>query len=247
MPKTPKKTKQEIEITPTVTKVKASGITKKPKARFDLSSIAILFLPLAFLLGIGGGYLLWGLSSGGSANNSGQNTFNPVGDDPALGPEDAPVTIVEFSDFQCPYCQVWYEQVFTQLMADYPDQIRFVYRDFPLIQIHPGAQPAAEAAECANDQDKYWDFHDAIFSGQYEFSRDGFLKIAADLGLNTTTFASCIDSGKYADEVLGDLQDGINMGVQSTPTFYINGFKVEGALPYESFKSIIDQILAGNQ
>jgi protein-disulfide isomerase len=219
----------------------------KRKPKIDLSSIAILFLPLAFLLGIGGGYLLWGLGSG-AANNSGQNTFNPVGDDdPALGPEDAPVTIVEFADYSCYYCQLWYQQVFAQLMADYPGQIRFVYRDFPLTQIHPAAQPAAEAAECADDQGKYWEFHNAIFSGQYDLSRDGFLQIATDLGLNTTTFASCIDSGKYTDEVLGDLQDGIDIGVQSTPTFFINGFKVEGALPYESFKSIIDQILAGNQ
>ncbi|KAF0109204.1 MAG: DSBA oxidoreductase family protein [Anaerolineaceae bacterium] len=216
----------------------------KSKTKFDLSSIAILFLPLAFLLGIGGGYLLWGQGSG-AANNSGQNTFNPVGDDPALGPEDAPVTIVEFSDYQCGYCRMWYEQVFTRLMADYPGQIRFVYRDLPILGNNSVA--AAEAAECADDQDKYWEFHNALFSGNYAFSRDGFLSIASTLGLNTTTFTSCIDSRKYADEVQADLLDGSNLGVQSTPTFYINGFKVEGALPYESFKSIIDQILAGNR
>jgi protein-disulfide isomerase len=214
------------------------------------SSIAVLLLPVAFLLGIGGGYLLWGRDSGAAKDSSAQNpggVFNPVGDDPALGPENAPVTIVEFSDYQCPYCKVWYEQVFTQLRADYPDQVRFVYRDFPLTQIHPGAQPAAEAADCAGDQDKYWEYHDALFSGQYNLNREGFLSIASDLGLNTTTFASCIDSGKYANEVQTDLQEGINIGVQSTPTFYINGFQVVGAQPYATFKSVIDQILAGKK
>lgn len=218
----------------------------RSKRKTDLASLAILFLPLAFLLGIGGGYLIWGQDSDGRTNRAGQNTFNPVGDDPALGPKDAPVTIVEFSDYQCPYCQRWYQQVLTRLLAEYPGQIRFVYRDFPLTQIHPGAQPAAEAAECADDQGKYWDYHNALFSGNYAFDRAGFLQIAADIGLDAAEFTACIDSGKHASEVLGDLQDGVSIGVQSTPTFYINGFKVEGALPYESFKNLIDQILAGN-
>jgi protein-disulfide isomerase len=219
----------------------------KSKTIFVFSSIAVLFLPVAFLLGIGGGYLLWGRDSG-AANNSGQNTFNPVGDDdPALGPEDAPVTIVEFSDYQCPACTLWHEQIYSQLMAEYQGKVRFVYRDFPLTQIHPGAQPAAEAANCAGDQEKYWEYHDALFSGQYDLSRDGFLNIASDLGLNTTTFASCIDSGKYANEVQTDLQDGINIGVNATPTFYINGFQVVGVPSYATFKNVIDQILAGNK
>jgi protein-disulfide isomerase len=213
----------------------------RKKSKFDIASIAVLFLPVAFLLGIGAGYLLWG-SSAASAG-----TFNPVDDDPALGPKNAPVTIVEFSDYQCPACRAWYDQIYRQLMTEYEGKIRFVYRDFPLTSIHPGAQPAAEAANCANDQDKYWEFHNALFSGQYNLDRNGFLQIASDLALDTNSFTACIDSGKYASEVLADLQDGINLGVDATPTFYINGFKVVGVPSYASFKNVVDQMLAGNK
>jgi protein-disulfide isomerase len=218
----------------------------RKKSRFDVASIAVLFLPVAFLLGIGAGYLLWGTGLGSGAKAAG-GSFNPVGDDPAFGPKNAPITIVEFSDYQCPYCVSWHEQVYHRLISEYGDKIRFVYRDFPLTQIHPGAQPAAEAANCALDQDKYWEYHDAIFSGNYDLTRDGFLKIASDLGLEPKSFAECIDTNKYADEVQTDLQDGVSVGVQSTPTFFINGFQVVGAQPYENFKSVIDQILAGNK
>ena len=218
----------------------------KKKKKFDLPSIAILFLPIAFLLGIGGGYLLWGVD-GGSGNSQGSGeVLNPVGDDPAIGPEDAPVTIVMFSDYECYYCIKWNNEVYGQLMSEYAGQIRFVYRDFPLSSIHPGAEPAAQAANCALDEDRYFDYHDAIFSGQYEYSRDGFLQIAADIGLDTDAFAQCLDSGKYAAEVAGDLQDGLSIGVESTPTFFINGTLVVGAQPYATFKNTIDQILAGN-
>jgi protein-disulfide isomerase len=216
------------------------------KSTFDITSIAVLFLPVAFLLGIGAGYLLWGASST-SAEGAIGAAFNPVGDDPAFGPEDAPVTIVEFSDYQCPYCIMWHEQVYHQLISNYGNKIRFVYRDFPLTQIHPGAEPSAEAADCANEQDKYWEYHDALFSGNYDLTRDGFLKIASDLGMDTQAFTTCIDSGKYASEVQSDLQDGSSIGVQSTPTFFINGFQVVGAQPYSTFKNVIDQILAGNK
>lgn len=224
--------------------LKSPDKDKKKKRKFDLSSIAILFLPVAFLLGIGGGYVLWGQDAGPGDSGA---AFNPVDDDPFLGPEDAPVTIVEFSDYQCPFCRQWYEEVFIKLMAEYPDQIRFVYRDFPLTSIHPGAKPAAEAANCAGEQDKYYDYHNALFSGQYDLTRDGFLSIAADIGLNTDNFATCIDSGRYADEVQQDMNDALSIGVQSTPTFYINGTQVVGAQPYATFKSIVDQILASDQ
>lgn len=207
----------------------------------DLASLAILFLPIAFLLGIGGGYLLWGQNAGDG--NTGA-TFNPVDDDPFIGPEDAPVTIVEFSDYECYYCIKWHNDVFDQLMAEYAGQVRFVYRDFPLNSIHPGAEPAAQAANCANEQDMYWEYHDALFSGMYALERDGFLQIANDLGLDEEAFSECFDSGRQSAEIAADLQDGLSIGVQSTPTFFINGFQVLGAQPYATFKSIIDDILA---
>lgn len=219
---------------------------KNTKKKIDLSSLAILFLPVAFLLGIGGGWVLWGQDTGAGSSQDSSAVFNPVDDDPFIGPEDAPVTIVEFSDFECYYCIKWHNEVYDRLMTEYQGKIRFVYRDFPLTSIHPGAEPAARAANCAHEQDRYWDFHDAIFSGQYTLDRAGFIGMAADLDLDSPSFIECFDSGRYADEVQQDLQDALSIGVQSTPTFYINGFQVLGAQPYETFKSIIDQILAGD-
>jgi len=230
---------------------------------FRATHFYAVLVVLAFAVGILIGYMAWGRTpaapivvtqvAGPPAAPAATPTQEqiqysiPVEGFPSLGPEDAPITIVEFSDYQCPYCIMWHEQVYHQLLSEYGDKIRFVYRDFPLTQIHPGAQPAAEAADCALEQDKYWEYHDAIFSSNYELTRDGFLQIASDLGMDTTAFATCIDSGKYAEEVLTDLQEGSGIGVESTPTFYINGFQVVGAQPYSAFKNVIDQILAGSK
>ena len=217
-------------------------IPRKPKA---LSPYLHLLLPVAFLLGLGGGYLLWGLGTQPVAADQGADrrvTVSTEGD-PSIGPQDAPVTIVEFSDYQCTYCHSWYQQTFNQLLTSYPDQIRFVYRDLPL-PMHPEAIPAAEAAHCAGEQDAYWGFHDALFSGQYELGRASYEQIAASLGLDSAAFITCLDDHRYRAEVDEDAADAARVGLNGTPSFVINGRVLVGALPFSEFKAIIDEELA---
>jgi len=171
----------------------------------------------------------------------------PIDDDPVMGPDDAPVTIIEFSDFQCPYCTQWHNEVFARLIADYGDKIRFVYRDFPLTNIHPEAFPAAEAANCAGEQNMYWEFHDLLFSnGPNALSAENYVVYAESLDLDLEDFKECVDSGRYKDEVQGDIDFAANLGIRSTPTFFINGLAVVGAQPYEVFQRLIDRELAGS-
>jgi len=162
-----------------------------------------------------------------------------VDDDPSIGPVDAPVTIVEFSDFQCPYCKSA-ASVVHQIIDTYGDSVRVVYRDFPLTSIHPHAQKAAEAAQCANDQGLFWEFHDIIFANQAAMAVDNLKQYAADLSLNSSTFDACLDSDKYKEEVLKDMQDGVNAGVGSTPTFFVGNEMVVGAVPFDNLKAVID-------
>ncbi len=168
-----------------------------------------------------------------------------VDDDPFLGPEDAPVTIVEFSDFQCPYCKRFRDQTFDALREQYGDQIRIVYRDFPLSSIHPDAQKAAEAGECADEQGLFWEMHDIIYANQVVgLSVDALTSYAEQIdGLDVDQFAECVSSGKYAEEVAADLRDGTSYGVSGTPTFFINGYRLVGAQPLAAFTALIDQEL----
>ncbi len=169
-------------------------------------------------------------------------------DDPFLGEDNAPVTIIEFSDYQCPFCKKFYDETEKQLIKDYVEtgKVKFVYRDFPLDSIHPLARKAAEAAECADEQGKFWEYHDKLFETQ-KLDEASLKQHAKDLGLDTEQFNSCLDSGKYKDEVQKDLDDGIKAGVTGTPTFFINGKKVVGAQPYSVIKQIIDDELSKNQ
>ena len=164
-------------------------------------------------------------------------------DDPSQGPVDAPVVIVEFSDYQCPYCQIWHQDVLPKLLDEYSGQIQFIYRDFPLSG-HPEAQPAAEAANCAGDQDSYWQFQDAIFSNLYGYGATAYTQYAQDLDLDMESFSSCVDKRKHQAEVLEDYSDAISLGVQSTPTFFINGTQLVGAQSFETFQSMIEAELA---
>jgi protein-disulfide isomerase len=219
------------------------SLRKKNKA---LPPFVHLFIPFAFVLGLASGYLLWGqrITSAPVADTDGVTRVEVSTDgDPAIGPEDAPVTIVEFSDYQCSYCQVWYQQTFAQLMANYPGQIRFVYRDLPL-PMHPEAIPAAEAAHCAGEQDAYWKFHDGLFSGRYTLGRAGYDQIAVDLGLDAAAFNTCLDDHRYTEEVNADAADASRIGLNGTPSFVINGRILIGALPFTDFKAVIDEELA---
>jgi protein-disulfide isomerase len=169
----------------------------------------------------------------------------PIDDDPVLGPDDAPITLIEFSDYECPYCRRWHLEVFPRLLENYSDKIRFVYRDFPLTSIHPNAVPAAEAANCAHEQDMFWEFNEALFSMRLGLNQDAYLAYAEELELDLEAFSECVSSGRHQAEVLADLQWASNLGVRSTPTFFLNGIALVGAQPYELFQEVIEKELAG--
>jgi protein-disulfide isomerase len=162
-------------------------------------------------------------------------------DDPFKGPANAPVTIVAFSDYQCPYCSR-VEETTSQLVKQYGDKIRIVFRDFPL-EFHPNAQKAAEAANCAGAQGKYWEMHDALFANQQALDRDSLEKYAKSLKLEMKPFKQCLDSDQFAEEVKRDARDGSLHGVRGTPTFFVNGVILPGALPLADFQEAIDREL----
>jgi protein-disulfide isomerase len=162
--------------------------------------------------------------------------------DPSRGPADAPVTIVEFSDFQCPYCSRAIDTM-KKIEESYAGKVRLVYRDYPLVQIHPNAARAAEAAACANDQGKFWAMHDLLFAHQDKLEAADLKKNAAALGLDTAAFDQCLDSGRHAEGWRKDAADAERYGVSSTPAFFINGRLVVGAQPYEAFAQVIDDEL----
>lgn len=226
---------------------------------------SIYFIPLSIIIAgaiIGGG-LAYGLANNRTLGSGQQppteNTQQVAGaasvfadDDAYLGKENAPVTIIEFSDFQCPFCRKFWKEILPQIKQAYIDtgKARFVYRDFPLVSIHPGATPAAQGAECAREQGKFWEMHDAIFAqqdkqggGTIQFTADDVKKWAAGAGLDMLKFNQCLDSGKYKQEIEKDLADGSAAGVSGTPATFINGRPVSGAQPFAAFKVIIDEEL----
>jgi protein-disulfide isomerase len=157
---------------------------------------------------------------------------------PGKGPEGAPITIVEFSDFQCPFCSKALASV-DEVMKAYDGKVRLVFRHFPL-EFHKQAPKAAEASMCAADQNKFWEMHDKLFANQQALMPDDLKKHAAELGLDAARFNECLDSGKHAATVTKDFEEGKKAGVTGTPAFFINGIALSGALPPEEFKSIID-------
>lgn len=162
---------------------------------------------------------------------------------PSFGPLDAPVTIVEFSDFQCSFCTRFNPTV-RRLRKTYGDDIRLLFRQYPLTDIHPHAAKAAEASLCAHDQGRFWDMHDAMFGEQKQLDIPGLKEKAGRLGLDVAAFGTCLDSGKYAARVKEDLAAGNAAGVKGTPTLFINGRMASGALPFAAVARIIDQELA---
>jgi protein-disulfide isomerase len=169
----------------------------------------------------------------------------PIDDDPILGNVKAPITIIEFSDYQCPYCQKWQAEVLPQITKKYGDKVRLVYRDFPLYGLHAEAENAAMAADCAGEQKRYWEFHDLLFSGQKELGADTYTAYAKSLNMNMDNFKKCLDEQRYQKEVKADYDYASQLGVRSTPTFFINGLAVVGAQPFEVFQQVIDLELAG--
>jgi protein-disulfide isomerase len=167
-----------------------------------------------------------------------------------IGAADAPVVMVEFTDFQCPYCSRHFIETFPQIKADYIDtgKVRYVFMDFPLTSIHPQAPLAAEAARCAGDQDAYLEMHHALFDRQGEWSgRDDagevFVALAVELGLDEASFAQCLESGQYAAAVQADLEQGVGLGINGTPAFFLNGNFISGAQPFSVFQGAIESLL----
>jgi protein-disulfide isomerase len=160
---------------------------------------------------------------------------------PSRGPANAPIELIEFADFQCPYCLAAHPTV-RRVLETYGDRIKFVFRNFPL-QSHPQARPAAEAAQCANEQGKFWPYHDKLFDDPNKLSEAELKKTAADLGLNAAQFNKCVDDHKYQSVVDADFEAGGEAGVSGTPAFFINGRLLSGAQPFEAFKRVIDEEL----
>lgn len=186
------------------------------------------------------------------SSTAAQGTFIGVDDDPVLGDPQAKVTIIEFGDYQCPSCRLFWRDVEPRLKKEYIDtgKVKLVFRDFPIVEIHPEAIVAAVAAQCAADQGKYWQYHDKVFREQDNRGNDvvrfkvaDLKKWGADLRLDTAAFNRCVDSARYTDEVTKDYADGHGIGIQGTPTFFINGRFIGGAQPYPVFKKVIDEEL----
>ena len=177
-----------------------------------------------------------------------------VDNDPVMGNPDAPITIIEFSDFQCPFCARFYTQTLPLIYEEYIDQgkVKLVFRDYPIQSIHPNAVPASVASECANEQGKFKEMHDILFDNQNEWNKQEtvdalslFSQYATEIQLEQETFDSCLTSGKYIEEIKKDLDDGREYGVTGTPGFFIGNdqigyVKLSGAQPFDSFKKIID-------
>lgn len=169
-------------------------------------------------------------------------------DDVILGNPEAPVILIEYGDYECPFCEKFFTETEPLIRKNYIEtgKVKMIYRDFPLPG-HPYAQPAAEAANCAKDQNKFWAYHDIIFQKQKELPNVDYLKLANELGLNTEQFKQCLEAQKYKDKIKKDYEGGTIIGVNGTPTFFINGQKVVGAQPYSVFEKIIEEALKQKQ
>lgn len=271
-----KKTTPEIEEEYSIETVPAVDDPEE-YVTFKRSHFYSVLVVLAFAVGLLLGYVIWGRTPAVTAVAAEQGpiyievtprpteTPMPVVYDietegfPSLGPADAPITIVEFSDYQCPYCWRWHVQVYDALMQAYPDRIRFVYRNFPL-SFHQNAMAGAEAALCAGDQNVYWEYHDLLFDNQESMNNQSgtvleqtfYNDLAASLNLDVAEFESCMTSHKYQEYIQKDMEYAASLpydstgeaAVGGTPTFFINGYRLGGAYPIEYFKQIIDAELA---
>ncbi len=253
----------------------ANAIEEQDEPRQIPALLIGLLVLLAFAFGLGSGYMIWAqpkqalleaaeqraaaaeqkaaeaAAAAGQAVGQEQAPQEvqrypvPEDDDYVYGNPDAPITIIEFSDYECPYCQRWHNEAWPQIKAKYGDQVRLIYRDFPLDTIHPNATAAAEAANCAGEQDQYYPYNELLFSGQKPLEPTTYEAYAELVDLDMDAFKTCVAERRYQQEVLDDLNYAGALGVRSTPTFFINGLAVIGAQPFEVFDQIISMELAG--
>ncbi|PIT89601.1 disulfide bond formation protein DsbA [Candidatus Kuenenbacteria bacterium CG10_big_fil_rev_8_21_14_0_10_36_11] len=229
-------------------------ITDSPKLNFFLGlvlGVAIISTAGFFSLGLAK------KSNNNQANNNQNNGEQVAGEqaeqpeikvdlkiaetDHVLGDKNAPIKIFEFSDFQCPYCARHHETL-NKIVADYKGQVAWIFKQFP-IQSHPLGLPGALASECAAEQGKFWEMADMIFKNQTTLTTESFAKFAQSLGLDTEKFNTCYKDEKYKEKIAADYNLGIDSGVQGTPSNFVNNQSVPGAVPYEEFKQIIEQLL----
>lgn len=214
-----------------------SQATDQVLNEFDFSKKGLL--PLDFSkLGAGQSFLPKGKPENMEEYTPLDSVLRNSQDDPFLGNPQADIVIVEFADFQCPYCQES-AKIIKQVMARYPDDIYFIYRDFPITEIHPESLKAALAGQCAWEQGNFWDLHDLLFANQDNLDDKKIINLAAQAGLDLDRFANCLDNKKYLEEVLIDFEDGINLGVAGTPTFFVNGYSVSGIVPVDKWEELI--------
>jgi protein-disulfide isomerase len=264
----PTKTKKSTSVEPVIPIIEEEQMMPDADETitFKRSHFYSVLVVLAFAVGILVGYVAWGRDAAVTAaapapaaaaqQPSGQVAEAPTAQPqftrydiptegyPSLGPDDAPITIVEFSDYQCPFCRRFHDETYQALLDAYPGQIRFVYRNLPLTSIHPDAMPSAVASLCANDQNAYWDFHEKLFSSE-NLDEATFIQYATDLSLNVDEFTACLSSGKHDEFIQQDMNFALDLGVQSTPTFFVNGLAIVGAQPLSNFQQLIDKEIAG--
>jgi protein-disulfide isomerase len=263
-------TPQETQIvestaTPNLPKVNAAKVLNLVKKINTNQLLVILLILAAFLIGVLVTKIQY-LEKGGAAVPTAQNQVQQagqaqqglqpgqkvdvkVGSLPVLGKDNAKVTVIEFADFQCPFCDKWYTESGKNLIKDYVNtgKIKFAYRHFAFLGDE--SNWSAEASECANEQGKFWQFHDYLFEhqngeNQGAFAKDKLKGFAQILGLNTAQFNTCLDSGKYTTKVTDDTAAGQTAGVSGTPTIFVNGQALIGAQPYTALKTLIDQELS---
>lgn len=214
-----------------------------------ISVLGMLMMGLVLIKGgsvgaVAGDSIFGGGNPTGQAPVKGVADLKVAKDDHVRGAKNAKVTLIEWSDFQCPFCSRFHDTI-QQVLQAYPNDVQVVYRHFPLDSIHPAARPAAEASECASEQGKFWEYHDALFANQAGLSGGvAFLKsVAGQIGLDQKKFDKCVDEKKYANVVEQQYQDGIAAGIQGTPGSFLNGQELGGAVPFDSLKPQIDALL----
>lgn len=208
-----------------------------------IESFLLLFIGLIF------GFLIWGkddvqaaLAKISITQNSKIENLELAGA-PMLGPDEAPVTIIEFGDFECLYCKEWHDDVLPHILEQFGAQVRYIYLDYPLTDIHAQAFLAAEAAHCAGEQGGYWPYHEALFEHQENLGNDLYAPLAFEFGLDVDTFQACLEEGKFAAQVRQSMLTAHDLAFTGTPAFIINGQVLIGAQPFETFQKIITEAL----
>lgn len=216
---------------------------------------AASMLVLGILIGLGIGWLAWrgtpgsgpAVAAGPLPTSAGSTLVHgvDVSADPILGPENAPITIVEFSDFECPFCKKFARETVPALRRQYGDKIRWIFVNNPLQSIHPKAFDLALAGECAHEQGHFWEWYDVMFSDRFGTNDEAVEAAGRAIGVDEERFNACYLNADHAAEVAADLKEAQKFYILGTPTFFVNGQRLEGALPAEIFAEVIDEILGG--